>query len=69
MLQLPPASPQFNPIELAWGGLKHRISNKRPVDQNSLEQAVIDSVAELEERQIRGFITHAAHKVEQLADE
>jgi transposase len=47
LLYLPPYSPDFSPIEPAWGWIKNRVRQRRPRDDNSRVAAVEESVAAL----------------------
>lgn len=47
LLYLPPYSPDFSPIEPAWGWVKHRVRQRCPRDDNSRILAVEESVQAL----------------------
>ncbi len=47
LLYLPPYSPDFSPIEPAWGWIKHRVRSRCPRDNASRIAAVEESVAAL----------------------
>ena len=47
VLYLPPYSPDFSPIELAWGWVKAFVRRLRPRDEASREEAVAKAVAAL----------------------
>ena len=44
LLYLPPYSPDFSPIELAWGWIKHKVRSRGPRDDAARQQAVADAV-------------------------
>ena len=44
VLYLPPYSPDFSPIELAWGWVKHRVRKRCPRDAKSRVAAVEESL-------------------------
>jgi transposase len=44
LLYLPPYSPDFSPIELAWGWVKHKVRAVGPRDEATRQQAVHDAV-------------------------
>ena len=44
LLYLPPYSPDFSPIELAWGWVKQRVRAVGPRDDVTRQQAVNDAV-------------------------
>jgi transposase len=47
LLYLPPYSPDFSPIELAWGWVKHKVRAVGPRDAAAREQAVTEAVGAL----------------------
>lgn len=47
LLYLPPYSPDFSPIEPAWGWIKNRVPSRCPRDDDSRIAAVEESVAAL----------------------
>ena len=47
VLYLPPYSPDFSPIELAWGWVKNRVRQRCPRDDKSRIAAVEESVQAL----------------------
>lgn len=47
VLYLPPYSPDFSPIEPAWGWIKHRVRQRCPRDNKSRVVAVEESVQAL----------------------
>ncbi len=44
LLYLPPYSPDFSPIEPAWGWIKNRVRQRCPIDEQSRVAAVEESV-------------------------
>jgi transposase len=47
VLYLPPYSPDFSPIELAWGWVKAFVRRRRPRDEASRGEAVAQAIASL----------------------
>lgn len=49
LLYLPPYSPDFNPIELAWAFVKKRIRREGPRDDESRQSALFKALASIPE--------------------
>jgi len=46
---IPPYSPDLNPIELIWAFLKNEVGKKQPCDKNELEEAIKTSWFEIDQ--------------------
>jgi transposase len=62
-VQLPPYSPDFNPIELVWKDMHYLISKKAPVTLGELTVAVKEAWAEIPQRKINRYLRHWNTKV------
>ena len=47
LLYLPPYSPDFNPIEMAWGWVKQRVRREAPRDDQAREQSIDAAITAL----------------------
>lgn len=66
--QLPPYSPELNPIEKAWGWLKQRVNQRNPQTATELIQFVHDEWAKLDQTTIQGWIEHYATAVAEIIE-
>jgi len=66
--QLPPYSPELNPIEKAWGWLKQRVNQRRPKDDQQLLEFVHDEWGKLEQTTIQGWIEHYATVIAEIIE-
>jgi len=66
VLYLPPYSPDFNPIELAWSKIKQllRAIKARAVEQ--LEPALEKAIAAITPHDAQGFFRHCGYGIQQL---
>ena len=57
---LPPYSPQLNPDEQAWNGIKSRVSKQVPMNKVELKKAVLTSLRKLQKMPhvVRSFFSH-----------
>lgn len=58
---LPPASPEFNPIESAFAKLKQRLRNAGARTPQALERAIKDAMAAITQQDINGFYRGAGY--------
>lgn len=66
--QLPPYSPELNPIEKAWGCLKQRVNQRRPKDDQELIKFVHEEWEKLDQAAIRGWIEHYATVIAEIIE-
>ena len=62
-IQLPPYSPDYNPIELVWKDMHYLISNKNPTTLDALTVAVKEAWAEIPQSKINSYLRHWNTKV------
>ena len=63
LLFLPPYSPDFSPIEPAWGKLKSDLRRREPRDRGALRAGVALAAATLTPADARQFFQHCGYKV------
>ena len=61
VLYLPPYSPEFNPIEPAWGKMKERLKAKAPRTLEALEAELKPALDTITAKDARGWIRHAGY--------
>ena len=61
VLFLPPYSPDFNPIELAFGKLKAGLRRAGARTREALEAAIGDALAAVSAADVRGFYAHCGY--------
>jgi len=61
LLYLPPYSPDFNPIELAFGTLKAGLRRAGARTREALEAAIGDALATITTADVRGFYAHCGY--------
>lgn len=66
--QLPPYSPELNPIEKAWGWLKQRVNQRNPQNEEELMEFVHAAWSELDQVTIQGWISHYATAVAEIIE-
>ena len=66
VLYLPPYSPDFNPIELAWSKLKQRLRGVKARVLEQLEPALADALSAITAQNARGFFRHCGYGIQQL---
>ena len=66
VLYLPPYSPDFNPIELAWSKLKQRLRGVKARVLEQLEPALADALSAITAQNARGFFRHCGYRIQQL---
>lgn len=66
--QLPPYSPELNPIEKAWGWLKQRVNQRNPQNDQQLFEFVRDEWGKLDQATIRGWIEHYATVIAEIIE-
>jgi len=65
LLYLPPYSPDFNPIELAWRPVKATLKGEGHRDWPSLRQAMLYEMQAITREQAVGYFRHCGYKTEQ----
>ena len=60
---LPPASPEFNPIESAFAKLKQGLRNARPRTPEALASAIKEGLAAITQRDVAGFYRGAGYEL------
>jgi len=61
LLYLPRYSPEFNPIEPAWGKMKERLKAKAPRTLEALEAELKPALDTITAKDARGWIRHAGY--------
>lgn len=61
-LYLPPYSPEFNPIELAWSKLKSFIRKISPRSVFSLDFAIYNGINLISQQDINGYFRHVSRQ-------
>jgi transposase len=61
VLYLPRYSPEFNPIEPAWGKMKERLKGKAPRTLEALEAELKPALDTITAQDARGWIRHAGY--------
>ncbi len=59
LLYLPPYSPDFNPIELAWSKIKHHLRQARSRTVDAIYQAISQALDTITSDNAIGFFRHA----------
>jgi len=57
---LPPYSPDFNPIELAWSKIKHAIKKRKARTTEALDDAYAEAAAEVTTSNAHGWFRHCS---------
>ena len=65
LLYLPPYSPDFNPIELAWRPIKATLKGERHRDWPRLRQAMLNEMRAVTKEQAGRYFHHCGYKMEQ----
>ena len=66
LLYLPPYSPDFNPIEMAWSKLKQRLRGVKARALEQLEPALADALSAITAQNARAFFGHCGYGIQQL---
>jgi transposase len=66
LLYLPPYSPDFNPIELAWSKLKQQLRGVKARIVEHLELAVAEAITTITADDARAFFRHCGYGIQQL---
>lgn len=61
VVYLPPYSPDFNPIELAWSQLKNHLRKVAARTTEALGQAIGEGLARISPSNARGYFTHRGY--------
>ena len=61
LLYLPPYSPDFSPIELAWSWIKNYVRQRAPRDEDSRERAIEEAIAALPAVHAPGWFRHCGY--------
>jgi transposase len=67
VLYLPPYSPDFNPIELAFAKFKAALRRAGPRTQPALDAAITQTIDCIAAHEARAFITHCGYRSTDLA--
>jgi len=59
---LPPYSPEFNPIELLWGFIKHLVRKLRARTVDALRNAISNSFLRVKMSSLRGWFSHCGYR-------
>ena len=66
LLYLPPYSPDFNPIEMAWSKLKQQLRGVKARVLEQLEPAIADGLSAITAHNARAFFRHCGYGIQQL---
>jgi transposase len=66
VLYLPPYSPDFNPIEMAWSKLKPWLRGVKARVLEQLEPAIADALSAITAQNARAFFRHCGYGIQQL---
>lgn len=61
LLYLPPYSPDFSPIELAWSWIKSRVRARAPRDEASRKAAIAEAIAALPADHAPAWFRHCGY--------
>lgn len=64
LVYLPPYSPDFSPIELAWGWIKAFVRRLCPRDSDARQQAIQSAIAALPPEFAVGWFGHCGYRIE-----
>jgi len=64
LLYLPPYSPDFNPIELAWSKLKQQLRGVKARVIDQLEVAITEALAAITAENARAFFRHCGYGIQ-----
>ena len=64
LLYLPPYSPDFNPIELAWSKLKQQLRGVKARVIDQLEVAITEAIAAITAENARAFFRHCGYGIQ-----
>jgi transposase len=65
-MQLPPHSPELNPIEKLWGHLKDYVAAQQPANDNKLDAAVLRFWGGLSVPLINQYIDHQFRNIKAI---
>lgn len=63
LLYLPPYSPDFNPIELAWSWLKGRVRPRKPREDEARQQAIDQAAAEMPDSHAQAWFRKCGYEL------
>ena len=63
LLLLPPYSPDFNPIEMAFSKIRSVLRATAARDVDALFQAIRDALPHIRTEDARGYIGHSGYKL------
>ncbi len=63
VLFTPPYSPEFNPIEKAWGKMKDALRRLNTLTREAFDDAVAVAIDSVSEHDRRGWFTHAGYAI------